>query len=272
MDIKGFADQLYNTMKEKLDEIESSSREAIAKESGCIEVIKSHTYGLKNFLYQYTFKSQQEEIEFFKHIKPRFVSLLLFHNELFEIEISKPLEKDGILKHYHDAIAKVQVYINSNLELFKYYYFGSTNLDSKYFLSDRNNETGNDVMYDSRFCTPFDHKFCALKAQEHLKEHLTKSIEKLQRAPEQTICVLQWTASKASLIELVYALQASGVFNKSSSDLHMIASYFEKVFDVDLGNFYRKVRDIQVRKRGKTAFLDELKVKLEERLGTPADV
>lgn len=270
MDIKEFANELFVTMKAKLDEVEASSKESIVKESNYIEIIKSHTYGLKNYLYQYEFKSQQEEIHFFKHIKPKFVSLLLFHNELFEIEVSTPLEKEGIAKHYLDSLQKGQCFINANMELYKYYHFGSTYLDSKYFLSDRNHETGNDVIYDSRFCTPFDNKFCILKAYELLKEHLTKAIENLHKAPEQTLCLLQWTGSKTSLIELVYALQASGVFNKSSSDIKMIASYFEKVFNVDLGNYYRTLKDIQIRKGGKTIFLDELKDKLSERLGEPA--
>jgi hypothetical protein len=258
-------------MKEKLEEIDSSKKDEVSRESSYIEVIKSHTYGLKNFLYQYKFASQEEEIEFFKHIKPKFVSLLLFHNELFEIELSRPLEREYVIKHYHDAISKVQTYINSNLELFKYYYSGSTCLDSKYFLSDQNKETGTDVMYDSKFCTPFDHKFCMLKANELLKEHLTLALERLQERNKTSVCILQWTGNKTSLIELVYALQASGCFNKSKSDLKMIANYFEKVFNVNLGNYYRKVRDIQVRKGGKTVFLDELKEKLQVRLDREID-
>lgn len=269
MDIKDFANELLVTMNSQLEEIESSSRDSITKESNYIEVIKSHTYGLKNFLYQYEFKSPQEEIHFFKHIKPKFVSLLLFHNELFEIEVSKPLEKECIAKHYLDSLQKGQAFMNANMELYRYYHFGSTYLDSKYFLSDRRHETGTDVIYDSRFCTPFDNKFCVLRAYELLKEHLTKAIENLNKAPDSAVCILKWTGSKISLIELVYALHASGVFNKSASDIKMIATYFEKVFDVDLGNYYRTLKDIQIRKCGKTVFLDELKDKLSERLGEP---
>ena len=85
MNITEFSEELYETMMEKLSEIEISAKDEISKESNCIEVIKSHTYGLKNFLYQYKFETQEEEISFFKHIKPKFVSLLLFHNDFFEI-------------------------------------------------------------------------------------------------------------------------------------------------------------------------------------------
>lgn len=164
MDMKEFAQELYVTMQGKLEEVEQSAKDSIVKESSYIDIVKSHTYGLKNYLYQYEFSSKQEEIQFFKSIKPKFVSLLLFHNELFEIEVSKPLEKDAIIKHYLEGIQKGQCFINANMEYYRYYHLGSTYLDTKYFLSDRNHETGNDVMYDSRFCTPFDHKFCVLQA------------------------------------------------------------------------------------------------------------
>lgn len=268
MNMKEFAGELYVTMQEKLEEVDQSAKDSIVKESSYIDIVKSHTYGLKNYLYQYEFSSREEEIHFFKKIKPKFVSLLLLHNELFEIEVSRPLEKEAIIKHYVDGIQKGQAFINANMEFYRYYHLGSTYLDSKYFLSDRNHETGTEVMYDSRFCTPFDHKFCVLQGYELLREHLTKAIEKLTM-PVQEYSPLQWTGPKISLIELMYALQVSGVFNKSATDVKMIATYFEKIFNVDLGNFYRTFRDIQCRKNGKTVFLDELRIKLAERLGEP---
>lgn len=268
MDMKEFAEELYVTMQEKFAEVELSGKDSIVKESLYIEIVKSHTYGLKNYLYQYEFSSPQEEIYFFKNIKPKFVSLLLFHNELFEIEVSKPLEKESVIKHYLDALQKGQGFINTHMEFYKYLHLGSSYLDSKYFLPDRNHETGNDVIYDSRFCTPFDHKFCLLQSYELMKEHLTKAIEKLTM-PVDEYSPLQWTGSKISLIELMYALQVSGVFNKSVTDVKMIATYFEKIFHVDLGNYYRTFRDIQTRKKAKTVFLDELKFKLAERLDEP---
>lgn len=267
MDIKEFAHELYVTMQSKLDEVEQSPKDSIVKESNYIEIVKSHTYGLKNFLYQYEFSSPQEEIYFFKNIKPKFVSVLLFHNELFEIEMSKPLEKECIVRHYMEGLHKGQAFVNANMEYYRYYHLGSTYLDSKYFLSDRNNETGYDVIYDSRFCTPFDNKFCSLQAYELLKDHLTRAIDKLTNPCEPDITALQWTAPKISLIELMYALQESGVFNKAATDVKMIATYFEKVFNVELGNYYRTIQDMRHRKNGKTTFLNELKSKLGEKLG-----
>jgi hypothetical protein len=266
MNIEEFAEELYATMHGKLIDAELSDKDVMAKQSLYIEIIKSHTYGLKNYLYQYQFSSPAEEIRFYKLIKPKFVSLLLFHTELFDIEVSKPIDKEEIVKHYMQALQKGQAFLSTNMEYYRYFHLGSTYLDSKYFLPDRNQETVNDVIYDSRFCTPFDHKFCILQSYELLKDHLRKAIDKLMM-PVTDAMALKWTGSKICLVELMYALQASGVFNKSKTDVKMIARYFEKIFDVDLGNYYRTFNDIQHRKIGKTVFLDELRSKLGERLG-----
>lgn len=271
MNIEEFAEELYATMQGKLVEIEASDRDLISKQSHYIEIIKSHTYGLKNFLYQYEFTSPEEEIRFYKFIKPKFVSLLLFHTELFDIEVTKPLEKVEIIKHYTQAQQKGQTFIEVNMEYYRYYHLKSTYLDSKYFLPDRNHETVNDVIYDARFCTPFDNKFCHLQSFELLKEYLGKAIDRLMLPDTELIC-LKWTGSKICLVELMYALQACGVFNQKKTDVKMIARYFEKVFDVDLGNYYRTYNDITHRKFGKTVFLDELKAKLSEKMGVIAEL
>ena len=49
MSITEFSEGLYDTMREKLVEIELSAKDEISKETSNIEIIKSHTYGLKNF-------------------------------------------------------------------------------------------------------------------------------------------------------------------------------------------------------------------------------
>lgn len=77
---------------------------------------------------------------------------------------------------------------------------------------------------------------------------------------------LHWTGSKASLIELVYALQCGGVFNNGNADLKQIATYFEQAFDVELGNYYRVFQDFRIRKNSRTQFIDELKKVLEKRM------
>lgn len=70
---------------------------------------------------------------------------------------------------------------------------------------------------------------------------------------------LQWTESKTALIELIYALQSYAVFDIGKSDIKAIATYFENVFEIDLGDFYHTYLEIRNRKINRTKFLDSLK-------------
>ena len=40
------------------------------------------------------------------------------------------------------------------------------------------------------------------------------------------------------ILELIYALEANGDFNKGTATLKEIAGYFENVFSIDIGDLY----------------------------------
>lgn len=69
---------------------------------------------------------------------------------------------------------------------------------------------------------------------------------------------LTWTESIVSLIELMYALQARGVFNNGTADLKEVAAFFEDTFGIELGQYHRTFLEIRIRKTGRTKFLDSL--------------
>ena len=77
---------------------------------------------------------------------------------------------------------------------------------------------------------------------------------------------LFWTGSKTELIELIYALQSSGAINSGTANIKELASLFEQVFNIDLGNYYHTFIEIRARKCSKTKFLDALIEVLRKRL------
>jgi hypothetical protein len=83
--------------------------------------------------------------------------------------------------------------------------------------------------------------------------------------------MLRWTAPKVALIELIYALHASGVYNNGNTDLKRIASAFERFFQVDLGNFFNAFQEIRIRKKNRTVFVDRLKETLIRRMDAADD-
>ena len=125
---------------------------------------------------------------------------------------------------------------------------------------------------DPRFTTLFDIKVSKIIAFESLSEFIRESMGKIeisnefQKGYHPDILKLKWTASKVSLIELLYALQSSGSFNNGAIDLKTLAVGLENLFQVDLGNYYRVFQEIRIRKQSRTTFLDQLKDRLIKRM------
>lgn len=77
---------------------------------------------------------------------------------------------------------------------------------------------------------------------------------------------LHWTGSKTNLIELIYALQSSGMINSGAADIKEITLMLQRVFNIDLGNYYQTFVEIRSRKSNQTKFLDNLKESFVNRL------
>jgi len=77
---------------------------------------------------------------------------------------------------------------------------------------------------------------------------------------------LSWTASKTDLIELIYALKVSGSINGGDSQIKQLTDVFGKLFNVDLGNYYKTYADIKNRNKEQTKFLLKLTSNLTEKL------
>ena len=64
----------------------------------------------------------------------------------------------------------------------------------------------------------------------------------------------------------MYAFHTKGVFNNGAADLKEIASYFEDIFQIDLGQYRRTFLEIRARKTERTKFINALEVTLKKRM------
>jgi len=72
------------------------------------------------------------------------------------------------------------------------------------------------------------------------------------------------TDTKSGLIELLYALYATGVINHGKATVKDIAILLEQALNVNLSNYYRAIQNMRIRKINRTKFLDLLKSNLEK--------
>ena len=269
-----FTSTLYDKMDKILSEINNAETNVIqrfkASSSATLQVMSA----LKEYVINYKFTDKADEINFFKNIKPRFLSKLFYFRKVFEMQSRLPLSSTEDEKNFYlKELKKISEYEMENTEFLSYYRANSTVFDEVYFMR-KEPDSWLILNFDSfetdlRFTTFYDLKISKILAFESLSEFIKDSINKLETSNElrrNRNHELKWTASKVSLIELLYALQSSGSFNGGSVDLKNLATSFENLFSIDLGNYYRAFQEIRIRKQSRTTFLDQLKDQLLKRM------
>ncbi|WP_335965139.1 RteC domain-containing protein [Galbibacter sp. PAP.153] len=122
------------------------------------------------------------------------------------------------------------------------------------------------------FSTPCDVLWARTKAMDLYTKFIEKEYSVLKRqsphhvSPSIENKPLRWTASKASLTELIYALHEGKVFNYGNVDIQEITSLFEAFFDVRLPHIYRTYAAIKSRKGARARFLEELVFRLSQKM------
>lgn len=183
--MKEFASKLLTELDMHLNEIDFQKENAIQSAENAIKIIIVILERLKTFSIQYQFESKAEEINFFKIVKPRFVSKLIYYNEIHNIESNKPFGASRHLRKYFNAeLDKLKAYFNDNIDLYKYYRTGNTMLDKKYFVRDRYDiKLTLDSSYfqaDNRFTTAHGFKVAKIMANDRIQDYLDKAISTLE--------------------------------------------------------------------------------------------
>jgi hypothetical protein len=258
-------------LKQQFQTINLETTNTIKQTELCIKVTIKTIEKLKTFFNNYNFKNRFEEIEFFKNIKPVFAAKLIYFNEIYNIEIAKPSgSKKAIKKHYNNHLQKLKLFHKENIEFYKYYRAGNDSLDRKYFLRGKHDiKLTLDSFYfqsDYSFATSHDYKVAKIIANDEIQSFLNANLKSLKQ-PISTDKKLKWSASKAALVELLYALDTVGVFNEGKSSLNETAAALQSFFNIELGQFNRTYLEIRNRKAiEKTHFLDTLKENLIKRI------
>ncbi len=264
-DIKAYCAQLEERMKEKLDVLVLEEMDLVARAHKALVVLASLLQELKEFVSQYQFEDQAEEIHFFKRLKPLFLSQYFFYARIVELKTDEPSAlSEGIQPFYLEELERIQKFMHRHAEFIHYCLSESTHMDDKYFVRGFVPEW--DFVTDRTFSTLYDERMAQMLGCRLVKEFVVSMIESQRSVGNLLESSLVWTGSKADLIELIYGLETMGVINKGAVDIKEIARRFESLFNVSLGNVYRQFIDIRLRKKDKTTFLNEMKYKLEMRI------
>lgn len=261
----------------KEDKILSQGKRLIDEVYEMTLYLQDLLFSVKKLIAEEGFKTDTEEIHFFRIIKPQILGKLIYYNKLYRVETSCPVSNGKMYYSYFSALlANLKRDYSehvSNSEFYRYYRSGRTDRDEIYFKRGNINyhDGLNSIVFeiDPIFSTFFDYKVARIISNELLYSYLLTKInpdenpDAILQNSESTKDIF-WTDSKNALIELVYALYASGAISHGKIGIRKTSLIFQILFRIPLGDLHHAFHRMKTRTGSRTAFLDQLKLSLEE--------
>jgi hypothetical protein len=274
-----FENTLHVIHREEL-EFSLNPEQIIEKSYHMTTVLRNILSTVKKSVLENGFSNENEEIHFFKSIKPQILGKLIFYNKVFRIEASCPVANGKIHhKYFSNELNLLKQEFKDhfyNTEFYRYYRMGRSECDHQFFrlgkidLHDGVNSFVFEI--DPQFSTYYDYKVARIIANELLYNYLLAKIEPMN---EETIIFPEergasrdffWTDSKNALIELIYALHASGSISHGKAGIRKISMVFQLLFRIQLGDVHHAFHRMKDRTDSKSIFLDQLKNSLKQHM------
>lgn len=272
--MRGYIEKILYKIDSEIDRFDIYGYDIIENSLKMIDLIQAYIDELRERVIVYEFSSQEEEIVFFKELKPQVLSKQLYYNKIYSIESKFPTGSNEAAKRYlNDQLHSLEYYFNRYLDFHQYYRSGSTVYDKYYFV--RGNvdpklcTDSSRFNSDLKFSTVYDFKVAKIIANEMLRIYLNRRLKMIE---DPTLFVetkksrRTWTGQKDALIELGYSLYASGDIDHGNIDVKEIMDTLGEAFNVDLGEYYRTYIALRERKKDRTAYLNSLIEKLTKKM------
>lgn len=258
-------------LEKQISHVEALDLDIVAKSQRLSTICKKAVDDLRFYILKNGFEHINEEIHFFKHINPHFLSKLYYHIKVYNIELNLGVGNYKTqIKYFKDELRKIDHYCNNNKEIWTYHSRGETDRDHQYFTRGKY-DMSNGLDFESTFSDPsftslHGKTIARLRGSKDLIGYLNQRIEEMKSSPvtlQPEFQSLPFNGTSAEVIELCYALYKS---KKINTDIKQIITGFGNLFDMDLKNFYQYFSNMKARKGERAKFLVLLKSAFEEAL------
>ncbi|MBW8360022.1 MAG: RteC domain-containing protein [Weeksellaceae bacterium] len=259
-------DALWKQLNENTDRLRREHSDFFDFAEGVLAETDEAVRQLKAWITTHEFGCWQEEVTFFREIKPRFVSRFIYFSRILSVEASVPSTGAKELRKYYEKELNALDYFSSeNRDFINYYRRKATYLDLKYFVRFRYDlkvKLAPDLhSYDEKFSTSHDLTVAHILANDELEIYLRGKIRNTEKTSVEEAAPsrpLHWSASKTALVELLVALHHARCFNGGNTEFSEIVRWAERSLDIDLGHYHKTIGEIRNRKIERTKFLKML--------------
>ncbi len=262
------AERFYAALENQLAEVTLSGQPAIEQYRQSILICRKAMNKMKRYVSHRAFANAEEEIHFFKEVKPLFYSKYIYFINVYNFLMQlPPVGEEAVRAYINFHLTDLQRFFDNNRAFYQYYRSGGTQMDAVYYT-----RGGFDVQMemedfeeDELYSTSHDYKLSKIIANERFRDYL-----QLEWAKIGTEIILEegkkvfpfahpvWTATPTDAVELIYALKSSGSVNNGNVDVSELVGIFEFVFQMEIKESYHKIIDIGRRKKIIPIFLSKL--------------
>lgn len=271
----------YKTIQEKIKDAEQrislDADNAIEESRRMAILLKELLNELRTRVLTGGFQDENEEMDFFRKIKPEVQGKLLYYNKVFRIEIGRPVNFGTMYQTYFlTQLQRLEENYNEHIsgsEFYRYYRSGSKERDNGYFIRGKMDfDTGLQSHFfesDPLFSTYYDYKVSRIIETDLLYQYLLMRTSSdldnnrilLSDFGNESV---NWTDSKNALIELIYALYATESIGNGNIGIRKVALVFQSLFNIQLGDVHHAFHRMKYRSGSRSIFLERMKSSLEQ--------
>jgi len=258
----------FNEFEREYEVLKNASNDILTISLEIIHYIQKKLKEIYKWLKKHVFQTPQDEIYFFKELKPRMVSKLLYYKELLKLETSLPPSKNDKRRHYEELLTRIHQYVVCNREFYEYYRSRTSVRDEDLFVRRSYKDIVRDdcclINYDSKLSTSHDFNVATIIANDMFTSHLENKLEELDgnftTKYNPTNNKITWTGTKIEMAEMIYGLYYKKMLNNGNIDIKEIARGFSIAFNIELDDktLYRCLQDIKKRYPINAIFLQDL--------------
>ncbi|MEX0315728.1 MAG: RteC domain-containing protein [Allomuricauda sp.] len=273
-------DSILLKFKDELNEIKNKSR-TFLEESNLGYALSAKTLGsLKKEIVNKGFRSQNDEIHFFKYVKTEPMRHLIHYTEMRSCELRMPkIGSHRQMKYLEGQIKKVNTFFAGHTEFLLYMEQGCEHFDKHYFTRaflDSDPVVKSYPYYkDPEFDTSHDGIWSRIKGFGLYVNYLKQKkihVKTINSNGKMRKNGLKWTGSYAAFVELAYGLQAMGAINNGKEEIKKMVEALGNFFQVPQGNHSRTYNELKARKSSQVKFLEEMVKRLRQKMDDEDDI
>ena len=178
-------DVVFNNTMDKIQAAQKQHGGNIsASVMACLDISIDAIAALRQLVAEESFSSMEDEINFFKDVKPSFTAELMYWQKRYHIEMDKPpFRGTHMIKYFERRLKDLDHFFKQHIDFYRYVRSGSTEMDHLYYTRLGNKSPMGDVLmyaaHDPSFSTSRDLVLAEMMCNDRIRAFLDEAIAEI---------------------------------------------------------------------------------------------